>query len=398
MDPDAFRRSLNATIQELRNVSWLVQKEKTKLPKFDVWYIEWQREVSADPVMQWIVKSRNRIVKEGDLNLLSRMTARYHLDWVASGELGVEFPPRTPLLTAARSILDGMGSPPFGLVTVTRRWMDYALPGRELLHALSIAYTHCVRLVEMAHQATPASDCAIDIGTRECGDNSERPACMTDAIRYTQVSIDAASGEINVMRHLQFPHADEEGEDGAQILGDPTRYAELLVGNDAIGAVDAFLEAGRQILAVTDDLMMLVVYFHGADVIHMEGGKPDDHYGKVLWADSIASTAINRGATSVLLSADSWVARATDTRLDLLPVAERSDRREALSIHAAANDGRLLSKMLPYERQRDGSASFGDAEASGGIPNLLEPLRKAWGISQWIDVGVSSNSRLRPAE
>ena len=74
MEPDGFRLELNALIQNLRNVTWLLQKQKAHLPGFSDWYPKWQAAVKPNPVMGWIVKARNRIVKEADLELLS--TAR----------------------------------------------------------------------------------------------------------------------------------------------------------------------------------------------------------------------------------------------------------------------------------------------------------------------------------
>lgn len=390
MDPDAFRRTLNTTIQELRNVSFLVQKQKAVLADFDVWYPQWQNEVRSDPVMRWIVESRNLIVKQGDLDLLSKMTMRYHLNWLVAHESEVNFPPRTPLPVAARLLTEEFGLPPMGLVTVRRRWTDYRLSSRELLDALASAYKWCVLLLHRAHLAVGITECQVSLAISDCEDGSEFPECMVNLATYTEVSLNLADMEPIGLRNHIVSRDEEMERQAIERYGKPERYAALLKdARDAIGAVDAFILAGQQILAVEDDLAVLAVYFADGKPISMEGGKSQDHYGKVLWADSVAATALKLGATGVLISADSWYARVTHTALDQLPLAERSDRRDALSVVAVTKDGRLLSKSLPYERKDDGSAIFGQVNSGpAGHLRYLDPLRKAWGLESWTDVEI----------
>jgi hypothetical protein len=386
MDPDGFRRSLNSAIQELRNVSFLVQKEKDSLPGFDTWYTEWQNEARQDPVMRWIVESRNRIVKQGDLDLLSSMTARYHVDWVASGEISIDFPPRTPLLLAAHQILEQMGFPPFGFVTIRRRWTDYALAGRELLDALNGPYSRCAELLDRAHGAVGADACPLTLATSDCPNDTSLPECMANADRHYEVSIDAASGQVNSLRHV-IVHWDEATlAMASERYGSGDQYASMIRGVDAIGAIDGFLHMGRQILAVEDDVIIMVAFFDEAHVIHMESAAPPaDHFGKVLLADQIATTALNKGAHGVLVSADSWFAPLTHSDVDIVPLAQRSDRREALWVVAATKDGKLAAKWLPYTRHEDGTATFEDVvvDSSPRGPQYLEALRRAWGVAEW---------------
>lgn len=66
-EPEAFRVDLNAGIQALRNVTFALQKEMRHLDGFEEWYSPWQHAMRSSPVLRWIVKARNAIVKEGDL-------------------------------------------------------------------------------------------------------------------------------------------------------------------------------------------------------------------------------------------------------------------------------------------------------------------------------------------
>lgn len=387
MDSDTFRRSLNSAVQELRNVSFLVQKEKATLEDFDTWYPEWQQQARAEPVMRWIVDSRNRIVKQGDLDLLSQMRVRYHLDWLTSGEIEVSYPPSTPLHVAAKKMLESMGNPSYGIITVRRRWTDFRLAQVELLEALAIAYARCADLIELAHGRDDQGECGIDLSTSTCAHRSLHPECMANAAVWTQASLDASSGEFGSLWRLPVRFDEEGARESVRRYGDMKDLQIVLKGGGAHAAVDLYLEVGRRILAVDDDLMTLCVFYRGDEEVHREGGKAPDGAGKVLWAEQLASKALSIGATSLLVSADVWEARVTNSELDLLPVAQRSDRTEALNVLAVSSDGRLTVRMLRYTRLPDGAADFGEVETSFMWPNYLEPLRKAWGVTEWRSAG-----------
>src|SRR5260370_41885928 len=71
-DSESFRINVNACIQALRNVTWLMQSGKDQIPGFDGWYARWQTEMEGDSTLKWLVKARNRIVKHADLKTESK--------------------------------------------------------------------------------------------------------------------------------------------------------------------------------------------------------------------------------------------------------------------------------------------------------------------------------------
>src|SRR5690349_1236783 len=82
-DPDGFRVNLNAAIQALRNVTFILQSEKHNIPSFDTWYPSWQQRMKEDNVLRWSVDARNRVVKQGDLETES--VARVHVTFTWEG-------------------------------------------------------------------------------------------------------------------------------------------------------------------------------------------------------------------------------------------------------------------------------------------------------------------------
>jgi hypothetical protein len=55
-NPYEFRVALNSFIQEARNVTWILQKAKSKIPGFQGWYEAWQTRMRDDPILRWIVE------------------------------------------------------------------------------------------------------------------------------------------------------------------------------------------------------------------------------------------------------------------------------------------------------------------------------------------------------
>jgi hypothetical protein len=74
---ESFRANLNATIQALRNITFVLQSEKNIIPQFDTWYSQWQSRLKADPTSKWLIDARNTVVKQGELE--SHSTAEVRL-------------------------------------------------------------------------------------------------------------------------------------------------------------------------------------------------------------------------------------------------------------------------------------------------------------------------------
>lgn len=73
-DPDAFRMNVNHFLQTSRTVTFIIQKDKAKIPNFIAWYdANVLKKWRGDVVMDWARDSRNIIEKEGDLDLNSTL-------------------------------------------------------------------------------------------------------------------------------------------------------------------------------------------------------------------------------------------------------------------------------------------------------------------------------------
>jgi hypothetical protein len=80
-EPYEFRVNLNSFVQETRNVTFILQKNKKDIPGFEEWYSKWQERMRRDVLMKWAVESRNRITKQGDLETESYSMLTFTTDW-----------------------------------------------------------------------------------------------------------------------------------------------------------------------------------------------------------------------------------------------------------------------------------------------------------------------------
>jgi len=72
--PDEFRFNLNAFIQAIRNITFMLQSEENKPVGFDDWYAKKQDEMRGNDILRRFVEARNIVVKRS--SLAAHSTAR----------------------------------------------------------------------------------------------------------------------------------------------------------------------------------------------------------------------------------------------------------------------------------------------------------------------------------
>jgi hypothetical protein len=204
-DPDEFRTQLNALIQALRNVTFVLQKEKAAIPDFDSWYAGWQETMKQDEVMRWSHQARTVVVHKGDLETYSTATAAVQASWDVPETRTFEVPPLVPTLAVAAKILVEEDIPEDirkqGILTVERRWVANDLPELEILDALAHCFGILSLLIADAHRqaGAPMHPLALSGHAAEIvvpGDPSGRPPCMIAPQALRTVSVHLETNEI----------------------------------------------------------------------------------------------------------------------------------------------------------------------------------------------------------
>jgi len=147
-DAERFRANLNATLEAIRSVTWMLQKEKHTFTDFDAWYGSWQQLLKDDPAAKWLKDARTEVVHKGDLESYSYAEVRlvsYRNELVSTVEIPIETSPQ--LILSNPSLLEALASAqktPIDLsdasFEIERRWSTKELDGREILSALASVY------------------------------------------------------------------------------------------------------------------------------------------------------------------------------------------------------------------------------------------------------------------
>jgi len=147
MEPELFRLNTNQFLQCSRTVTFIIQKHKDSIPDFEAWYRPVVAGWGSDVVMDWAKNSRNKIEKEGDLELHSSLDLTLFSSYLV--ELDVTLATgRNELLRAGtkKLIRFAQKNVPSNFLNSTaikieRRWIANTLPEWELLHAFHYIYS-----------------------------------------------------------------------------------------------------------------------------------------------------------------------------------------------------------------------------------------------------------------
>jgi len=141
--PDEFVMNLNQLIVTLRQVTWMLQRQKDKITDFAPWYKKWQDRMKTDPLMNWLNDARTQIEHLGDLDLASTATVSVIASWMDGPYSQFEIPPHVgPERIAAdiqtADLPDQVRKE--GLLKVERRWVSSDLPEHELTDVCAHGY------------------------------------------------------------------------------------------------------------------------------------------------------------------------------------------------------------------------------------------------------------------
>lgn len=154
-DLDLFLIHLNSSIQEIRNITFLLQSNKWLYEKFDEWYWKKQEEMKLDLKLRWVVDSRNKIVKQEDLEVYS--IAKINLvNWDNYNLPVIELPPRMSndelknlfywiaSFKWLKILSDSIYAP---LLIIERFWIDKDFKDEEIIFILNYSFQYFKKLI-----------------------------------------------------------------------------------------------------------------------------------------------------------------------------------------------------------------------------------------------------------
>jgi hypothetical protein len=399
-DPPAFRANLNACLQALRNVSWVLQKEHDLVPGFESWYPTWQETMKNDSTMRWLVKSRNRVVKSADLDLLSTATMRIVFAYsdvadVVAGSLPgghQEVKKTIPLEARPPEYFKYVSDIPPGLrkqasLLIERRWVDKALPDWELLDALAHCYGVLSQMLDDAHKRV-GGECLVAAASPDrprlldkIPAHEGRLPCMVTTLEARTSQYDLSSGALlgRASRAVSV--------DGVPPLSKLKRrykldeFVDVSSVNETIAElVDPLLSQAKKFLQKDKNHIFVVFLFKGLKCIGIDSVEFRDRSAKFAFSRELAARAAKEGITGLVTIGEVWQSKVVlDQDGVVVPPEEVPDRREALEVYAEDDSGQYVSKLAFFHR-RFGRVIFDeDSENRESMENnFMAPIREVW--------------------
>lgn len=391
-DPEGFVIKLNALLQALRSVTFVLRKEFGNSDDFQRWYSPWEDAMRADARMKWAVEARNAVEKRGDLDALSVAQIRVVLGGTSTPVAELDVDPAADSAEISRRVkLLGLPSEVRrdGIVEVERRWTLPDLPGDELLDVLAYCWGFLARIVDEAHRQRRQKMDECDLATSStCGTTgvqvhpTGRRLCMV-ASREERTSRRYADTGVPYqleVRTTSFPPQEFDDERARKhyrvddwVLPSP--------GTDVLSRGRAYHEFARHIL-IADGYHSPIAWLllDGARVAQA-ALHPEDQRDKAMMMQRLALEVDRLGADEFIFTTEAWEAQVVaddDPRSKLRP-ADREDRREALLTYALARGGPCNVWRSGFARDDKGAIRLQATEHFvPPPPPFLGPLATVW--------------------
>jgi len=377
--PEDFRIEINACIQALRNVTFVLQADKARIPAFDQWYGEWQSKLRADARMKWSVAARNAIVKARDLELHSKLRASLVGSYIESEvpTLQAEY---SPQITTAKILTEfrNRGIPAEYLkhaqLRIERRWVINDFPAAEFLELLAYCWTFLSRIRNNLRHAS--------IGVPPA-DGWGLPPCMVDDGEYRSIWVKVSTGEVSFLDTISSASITEECQD-------PTKQAAVLekygftrlpmlpkTGNELRDMATYFFEMAKAMLKVDGHHVFAVMLFTQSKQAVFLELRPEDQSDKYRMWRTVASEVKRIQARALICISEAWTATIQQGQ-PFQHAAEVPNRGEALHLIAASEDGGGFAFSAPFTRVGEEIVIHETEDCGLDYINSIAPVLSAW--------------------
>ncbi|CDT28157.1 hypothetical protein BCT47_16515 [Vibrio splendidus] len=374
-EPELFRMNLNQFLQTSRTVTFIIQKNKESIPDFDAWYAQNVVEgLKSDSLMTWAKDSRNKIEKQGDLEMYSSASAKLAFSYLESED--IEFISCDAMLSTSIKKLTrfALKKMPTSLtdaayIQVERRWVANTLPDWELLHALTTIY---------ARMYESCSKLAVYLGGKigeeiplpsvlDCNRSSDRSVSYIKLRDFSQISVD-----YSISKNEDASIPDSIKAVGQHLRGSQINNIQQAVEFNSKIAEATFNESGYHIsmLHFLDDKYM---------PIDMISYSPSDQADKYIFWRMAAERAKVLGAKAMISISEAWLRDYKDHLSK--PISQMPIIGEKLNVYGANIHNEHYSISWVIERPTPRSlpvlqAATVDTESSRDVYFIL-PVIKA---------------------
>jgi hypothetical protein len=396
-NPVKFTGNLNNLIQALRNITFILQAEKSKIPDFDVWYEPFRLDMKSDEAMRWLVESRNRVVKQGDLAKKSTLSVaiRGHFEKIV---FSAEYDPLISIEEAAERFRNGLKiNLPIHyqeelLLEIERKWTVVEFPNAEIIDILIYCFSLLVALVAEAHIA-----CSVDF--LECPENTfvneteDFMVLLRNKLKkYRIIKVLYKDGAIirevlsSVNLRDKINNDESLREKAKKRYGLPDAIISLFdktSKNSPFNNLKYHSEMAKHLFKIDKHLVNVAfLYFpdQPSQMISFELIEPHDRF---LMGDTIAEKIEESHCKALIYVGEIWRGKIGDKGDLPLPPRLQEDRKEALMIIAAAPK-KLMINMVDFERDGE-NITFGETYEKEVEIHEMPLLAKTYEIWEYQD-------------
>ncbi|GFE61315.1 SEC-C domain-containing protein [Geobacter sp. AOG2] len=384
---DEFVIYLNACIQALRNVTFALQSEKSKIHNFEDWYALWQQAMAKDTIMIWCRDARNQIVKQSDLETKSVAIVSIHNNYLKEPSFTLEVNPLEKIETIGKMVveMDSSFGAEKGYLKVERRWIDKNLESIELLSALAHAFTVLIILVndiddklgpDRIYPIFDKEKTKIEPGIIFQLLEEYTPSCMQSFEDYRTEWLSIPDLKPIHLRFLPLKMPAEILEAAKERYG--STYKEMP--DSFEGRFSYFLETAKQLLEA-DGYHMTVVFMVSShrrlEMVQTNFRNQEDKY---LFWQNIAKKAKQHGIKEVFFVGEAWNYSVAD-KIEFGTPDKISDKQEILAISGLSSLGECRNVAIPF-RKINGKCVLGPPQEDKLVPNFFVPVQKIWGIKR----------------
>ena len=393
-DPDAFRANLNATIESLRNVTFVLQKEKAAFGKFDSWYEPWRARLKADFASVWAHDARTTVVHQGELESHSSVQVRL-VTWRDDVLTDLVVTPETTseqILEIVRQpmLLEKLQISEFELkdaaVAIERRWSTADLKGLEILEALAAVYGLLSEVVLDAHTHLQQCACIPQESDhpdfRSVHHGTGMLECMATSRETRTKLFKLSTGEeFSVLDYVRTDfHTSDDLRVAAKRYGtggfqmpeweklDPVRFAQKV------------LYQAKRILSRDKNHQRMMFLRDGHGEWQLRALFARDRTEKHLLMREVAYLVEKAGCDAIIEVGEVWIAAAElAPQLGPKGVEGLDGRQEALYVALATREGISRTFITRFTRGPFGGIRLDEThEQVDGREFYMEPVLEVW--------------------
>lgn len=385
VDLDEFLSSLNALIQALRNITFILQSNKECISDFDQWYEDQRIIMRENKLLKWLHDARTTVVHQADLKLNS--TAQVSIvNWVDNilGEFDVD------PLTKTEDIIIGLPSELVKEIIkksrepalkIERRWVADSLPQYEILNALAGCYLDIKGIIKSAYQKA-----GVDHQSTEAMLNCEKNSFILAKKVPDQnraVFVDLKSGSRLKFISAPLDTTKEIRDKNAKCYG-RKEDIPMISGkrSDPFSCLDAFFAIAKKTLEVDGFHNPMIHLFTDNEGMESIGIPTEDKTQQYLMMRRIADVIHEKNKKGAILITEEWISTAKYSEKEKIWPADDPNKLEALGVTAIRNDGEYETRIQIFHKDVNGKIIFDDLEVSRNLSNAfwLRPILEAWNI------------------